>query len=236
MSDPLELLLEAQGLDIRLDQLAHQRVNLPERSELDQARERVRKFASELEGLRTEKVAVGNDERRLEDEASSVEEKSHHLDSKMSSTTSPKELMAMQQEMDLLKSRQLALEDEAITLMERIEELDGEMSRLDGLTLAESGRADLLARSISEQEAVVDSEIERLVGERDALLARLPAELVERYTVLRGGHDRIAVARLEGGRCGGCHLALSAVELDDLRHAPVGAEILCPECGRLLVR
>ena len=36
--------------------------------------------------------------------------------------------------------------------------------------------------------------------------------------------------------CGGCHLTLSAVELDRVRHQPEGTLVFCGECGRLLVR
>ena len=44
------------------------------------------------------------------------------------------------------------------------------------------------------------------------------------------------MARLVGTNCGGCHLTLSAVELDRIRHQPGDAVVLCEECGRLLVR
>ena len=44
------------------------------------------------------------------------------------------------------------------------------------------------------------------------------------------------MARLVGTNCGGCHLTLSAVELDRIRHAPPDEMVFCGECGRLLVR
>ena len=34
----------------------------------------------------------------------------------------------------------------------------------------------------------------------------------------------------------GCHLALSAMELDRIRHAPPDVVCHCEECGRILVR
>jgi uncharacterized protein len=52
---------------------------------------------------------------------------------------------------------------------------------------------------------------------------------------LRHDLGGIAVARLVGTNCGGCHLTLSAVELDRIRHEPGDAVVICEECGRLLV-
>ncbi len=67
------------------------------------------------------------------------------------------------------------------------------------------------------------------------MAAGIDAELLARYEQLRHELGGIAVARLVGTNCGGCHLTLSAVELDRIRHEPGDAVVLCEECGRLLV-
>ena len=51
----------------------------------------------------------------------------------------------------------------------------------------------------------------------------------------RAGHD-VGAARLEDGRCNGCHLELSPRDLDDLRRLPDDAVATCEACGRILVR
>ncbi|MEZ5140978.1 MAG: C4-type zinc ribbon domain-containing protein [Acidimicrobiales bacterium] len=45
----------------------------------------------------------------------------------------------------------------------------------------------------------------------------------------------VAVARLHGGACGGCHLQLPAAEVDRIKHLPEDQLATCEECGRLLV-
>jgi predicted nucleic acid-binding Zn-ribbon protein len=60
--------------------------------------------------------------------------------------------------------------------------------------------------------------------------------LVSEYERLRAGLGGIGVARLEGGRCLGCQLMLSAVERDRLKGLPPDEVVHCEECGRLLVR
>ncbi len=56
-----------------------------------------------------------------------------------------------------------------------------------------------------------------------------------RYDPLRAKLG-VAAARLVGARCEGCHLDLSAAELDTVRRAPAEEIPDCPQCGRLLVR
>jgi predicted nucleic acid-binding Zn-ribbon protein len=68
------------------------------------------------------------------------------------------------------------------------------------------------------------------------LAAKLPDDLTQRYEKLRDRLGGVGAARLEHGACGGCHLALPAVELDHIRRAPPEAIIICEQCGRILVR
>ena len=64
----------------------------------------------------------------------------------------------------------------------------------------------------------------------------MPDELWPEYDALRSQLGGVAVARLAGATCQGCHLALSAVEVDRIRKLPVDEPVHCEECGRLLVR
>jgi predicted nucleic acid-binding Zn-ribbon protein len=57
-----------------------------------------------------------------------------------------------------------------------------------------------------------------------------------RYEQLRPKFGGVAIARLVGGRCDGCHLALAQAALERIRSAPPDALVECEECGRLLVR
>jgi predicted nucleic acid-binding Zn-ribbon protein len=82
----------------------------------------------------------------------------------------------------------------------------------------------------------VEGELASLVDERAAAVSAVPEALVARYEKLRAKLGGVAVARLEHGRCTGCHLQLPATELDRLRHEPPDALAECEQCGRLLVR
>ena len=119
--------------------------------------------------------------------------------------------------------------------MEQAEPMDAELVTLTAqrATLDEQAIA-LLAR-IAEEESVVDAELEDVVTRRAAAVTGIPAELLDEYEQLRGGLGGIAIARLTGNRCEGCHLTLSAVDVDRIRHDRDSEIAHCTECNRILV-
>lgn len=231
-------LLRVQERDTAADQLRHRRDSLPERRaliELGQAIARHDKATAAIQGQRDE---IARAQRRIEDEVAGIEEKVTSETGTLysGSVTSPRELQAIQEEIDALGRRQRQLEDQVIELMEQAEPLDGE------LETAQAARADLdrqvagAQASMAASEAAIDEELASVEAERDEARAGVADDLLARYDKMRPQYGGVAVARLVGSSCGGCHLVLSAVELDRIRHQPPDALVTCQECGRLLVR
>ena len=75
-----------------------------------------------------------------------------------------------------------------------------------------------------------------LRGRRPDALSSLTESEIAAYDRARQHFDGVAVARLEGHRCHGCHLDLSPAEMDVVKAVPVDAMPECPQCGRYLVR
>ena len=68
------------------------------------------------------------------------------------------------------------------------------------------------------------------------LVGRLDGAALERYERLRARLGGVAVARLDGSRCSGCHLDLSTQRARRRSSASAPGEFAdCPQCGRLLV-
>ena len=84
--------------------------------------------------------------------------------------------------------------------------------------------------------AEIDAELDRLVAERAAAVGSVPDDLMAAYEPLRSSLGGVAVARLLGSRCEGCHLEIPSAELEEVRRAPEDALVHCPECMRILVR
>ena len=133
------------------------------------------------------------------------------------------------------RKRASELEDRALVLMEEREPFDKELAELDGQLVELEARQREARTSLAEAEAEVDTDISTLAAQRPKAAGTVPEQLLSAYERLRGRLGGVAVARLVGGRCDGCHLTLSAVELDRIRHESDGTLQFCEQCGRIIV-
>lgn len=230
-------LLVVQEHDTRADQVRHRLANLPEKAALDAHLAEVASFDATSAEVQQQRDAIGREQRRFEDEVATIEAKIVDLDKTLYSgtVTAPKELQAFQDDIASLKRRQSQLEDEVIELMEQIEPLDEQLAaRATTRTQMDADTA-RLEGALAEVQVDLTAEQQSLEGERAGLIADIPDDLLVEYERLRGQLGGVAVARLVGTNCGGCHLTLSAVALDHIRHEAPDARAYCEECGRLLV-
>ena len=233
-----DILLAVQEHDTRIDQALHRRSALPARGELDKvmvALGVVEQEAAEVEGRRHD---LGRDQQRLEDGISTLTDKAAQHDKALysGSVTNPRELQAMQEEIAALKRRISQLEDQELELMEQIEPLDADLVRLADEQGAGDEMAVSLRASIAEAEVSIDRELVQFRAERVELAGGVDPGLIAEYETLRTQGGGIGIARLAGRSCGGCHLGLSAVELDRLKKLADDEAAHCEECGRLLAR
>jgi hypothetical protein len=93
-----------------------------------------------------------------------------------------------------------------------------------------------VADQLTIAEAEIDAELETAAEKRAAIAAELESAVVTQYESLRANFGGVAVAKLEQGSCRGCHIKLSSVEFDRVKHLPVDAVVHCEHCGRILIR
>jgi predicted nucleic acid-binding Zn-ribbon protein len=236
--DTLHVLLDLQAHDTTADQHRHRRAGLPERAELVAAGKTLATLDAEIAGVQTERDRLGREQKRIEDEAAIVEGKAAAEDKRLysGSVTAAKELQAIQDEIGSLHRRQRALEDDVLELMVEIEPLDEQLAALAARRATAQASVDSLQARIAEVEAEIDAQLAVVDAERAALAADVPAAALTEYESLRKSLGGVAVAKLEGGSCRGCHLHLSAVELDRIKKLPRDEVVHCEECGRILVR
>ena len=112
---------------------------------------------------------------------------------------------------------------------QRLNALRAEAAELtEAKAAAESGR-DLAYTEL-------DAEAGERQRERDALAAELAGPLLDLYEKLRASSGGQGAAALHRGRCEGCHLTLSPIDLDRIKKAPADEVLRCEECRRILVR
>jgi uncharacterized protein len=232
----LDRLLQLQGVDLAADQTRRRKGLLPEREVLESARARLAALDTEAARLVDREdelmlVATESDRRVAE-----LGAKIARLEGQLRNVVVVREAEALQHEIATISEERAAAEDTGLEALAEIddtntERLAAEGARPEALAAIESA-ADELARA----EAVVDAEVVALEQSRTEFVAALPAQLLERYEALRRSSGGVAIARLEGHRCGGCHLDLSRVEVEELLATPAELEANCPSCGRILVR
>jgi predicted nucleic acid-binding Zn-ribbon protein len=229
-------LLALQMIDTESDQL---RIRL---ERLDERAVQAERAAAVLEWERT--LEAG--ERRIAELTATIEDAERkgveqdaqkaRFEEQMKTIIAPREAEALMHEMEMLDTVRDANETAELEALE-------EQSSLDDALVAhragEQGHRDALAEADSVL-AVTVAEIalaqEELESKRVAARAELDDSSLRTYDRIRA-HLGVAVAALEGKMCAGCHLDLSAAEIDIVRETAVdgGGLADCPQCGRILV-
>ena len=237
MSD-FEDLLALQELDTTIDQLRHRLESLPERGEQARIERELEVLAVTTAAVEERREVVRREQKRHEDEVATIEAKVDHVRHQLydSGITSAKEAADLQADLDSLVRRQRDLEDLVIEQMELAEPIDEE---LGALAVQRAGIDAALADATAALRAAagaVGDELEAAEGRRPAIADAVPADVMKNYAVMRSRLGGIAVARLVGSRCDGCHLTIPSAELEAIKKAPATSTVYCPECTRILVR
>ncbi len=234
----LEDLLVVQEHDLAIDRLRHRRETFPEQAKLDELEQQIAALDASLAGVAARRDDVVRRQQRHEDELSSVEAKIAEVDRRLYSgaVTAPRELQAMQADVASLRRHQSDIEDQILEVMQEREPLDTEVADLEQQRAALVREADALRQAIAALTAEIDVETATESEARAAAAESVPDDLLAQYEGLRARRGGVGAARLVNGRCSGCHLALSASELDRIRHQADDAVALCDQCGRILVR
>ncbi|WP_213450840.1 zinc ribbon domain-containing protein [Rhizomonospora bruguierae] len=230
-------LLDLQGIDTALAQLAHRRRTLPEHAELQS-------LDARLAGLEDERVRaqvavddLDRDIARLEKDVDQVRARKDKDQARLTMGTGPaRELEALQHELVSLNRRQSDLEDAELELMEQREQAQGVLDGVAGrLAEAREARAGAASRR-DEALAGIAKDEEFRSAARGPLTAQIPADLLALYNRLRESSGGIGAALLRAGRCGGCRLELAGSERGRVRAADPDEVVRCEECGRIMVR
>jgi len=233
-----EPLLAVQEQDTTADQLEHRRRTLPARAALDEVMAELAEHEAKVAEVEARRQELARAQQRIEDEVASLRAKAaeHERTLYGGSVTGPRELQALQDEIAALERRASTLEDQELELMEQTEPVDAQLAELARTREALDERAAALRAEIAEAEVEIDDALAKVHEARAALVPSVEPDLLAEYERLRARLGGIAIAPLVNGHCGGCHLALSAVELDRIRKLPDDELVHCEECGRLLAR
>ena len=230
-------LLVIQGHDTELDQLRFRRTHLAEQAALDKVIAQQQVIEAEGARVNAERDELERRRAQLEGDLGDTEKRLADLDRQMrsGSITASRDLLAMADQVASMKRRQSDIEDTELAIMEAIDPLDARQIELQDAWAVLEADALRLTAEVAEAQAVLDAEVARVEAARRDAAAAIAPQLLTTYERLRGRLGGVGAAPLVGSSCGGCHLTLSASELDQIRRAPADRLVTCEQCGRILV-
>jgi predicted nucleic acid-binding Zn-ribbon protein len=144
----------------------------------------------------------------------------------------PKELQDLQNEIASLKRIMIALEDKQLEAMMEVEEAETILVKSNDV-LHEIQKSQIQNNAqLNGEKTNLKNQIERLLAERNAALATIPAPDIGLYEQLRKSRNGVAVAKITSKSCTACGATLTAALVQTTQST--GQLVRCPTCGRIL--
>lgn len=228
-------LLALQRLDTSIDQDVYRRAHLGERDEATAAERASTAADRRTAAIDTRDAELEAAVAALERDGAVLQQQRTRLEGQLRTVTAMRQVEALQHELATLAARRDELDDRELAHLEEQSALATERAELEAGRPGLAAVADQASGALGAVEGAIDAELAAHRSERDELAGRIDPAMLDRYERLRARMGGVAVGALEGSRCSGCHLDLSAVELEAVRATPAGEVADCPQCGRLLV-
>lgn len=172
--------------------------------------------------------------KRLDTEMGDLQVKIAPVEKKLydGSVRNPKELQAIQEDLEMLRRHQRALEDQQLGVMEELEASGAGLAAARAAVAAAERDWQAEQERLRRREGELDAERSRLQTRRQGLAGRIPAPQLALYERLRKSKRGLAVARVERGACQGCRIALPTTVQQRARS---GMQVVqCTSCERIL--
>ena len=219
-----------------IDRVGAQRNHLVEKAELDALEGELRQHSTELREAKALQVPVRNRYEEAQRETERLTRRANDLDKTLAaSTANARELAAIHKEAEHVRQLLVSGEDNELELLVEVEPLDDAVASIKARAQPGLVRRAELQATITELQKSLDEELVSLRHSREERAAALSAELRSRYESLLKRVGTSGAARVESGRCDGCRILLSPLDVDRWKAQPPGVFMACPECGRLLL-
>ncbi len=235
MTSLADQLLELQRIDTVADQLAVQRERSPLRTASLGATEALRTWEQQRARIGGRIEALNDEIARDEERGAELATHLARLERQLKTVIAPREAEALMHEIAALTAERDDLDLRELEAMEEQAPLETELATHLQDEPALRAEAKSAGDALASATADIDQQLGGLQVERMAILEVIPRDLVVRYE--RGRPQLgVVVSRLNGKQCTGCHLDLSAAEIDTARAgAAADGYTDCPQCGRILV-
>jgi predicted nucleic acid-binding Zn-ribbon protein len=185
--------------------------------------------------IQAEKIHLGETERQqrdLEYEIDELRSSMKRLNDKLygGKEKNPKELVSLEKELDIFKTKLRQKEDYLLDLMAEMETVQDKI-KINGEKLKKLEEEwQRQQNELNQRRSEVENRLSDLRDERTSMASDIARQALELYEMIRSRKGQ-AVVKIEQGRCQGCRLNLA---VNELQRARAGDLIQCSSCGRIL--
>ncbi len=230
MLDAIRALLILQDRDRRLLAIAKDLEKIPQeearaKSKLAGDEAAVKKAHDELmeAGLRVKKAELDAQTRRTT---------ITRLKMQQFETRKNDEFQAIKHEITRYEAELDAFETKELEAMEEVDQFRIKFNQAEAALAITKGLVNEDLARISERKARDEAERKELVEERTKLAAGISDQILPLYERLMRSKDGLALAPLNEGKCGGCHMKLIASTVINVQSEQQITR--CEDCGRIL--
>lgn len=231
MPSQAELLLNLQQIDNEIGRLTRQIEQLTA-SIGDQMKVKAADYA--IKQAEQTLRAHQSEQREREFELATIETRiKDHEQRLYSGKGSPRDLQALQRDIEHDKERRGAAEEAALSAMDAVEQARAEVDRIKQAVERVLRESSSDKQQFVSARAQAQSQLDRKNEERSRVEAGLPPPAMSTYERLRQRMpDGVAVAEVVQGRCEGCRTSLPSAEVQRAKHAETPVQ--CSACQRIL--
>lgn len=164
---------------------------------------------------------------------SGLEERKEKAKTRLSAAASQKEMDALNHEIEKFSEESGSLEEELLTAMDNLSILEAEIEKGKEKLADEKARGANELNTMQERIARFTEEKSKHQNEYDGLMPDLPVQQKGRFTKLAASDGGIAIVKVDGGVCGGCHFNVPAAEASNINDGELG---VCSNCGKFLYK
>lgn len=231
----LQRLLDLQAEDSAIKRLEERRSSLPETQRLKEVKAQLDELTSDVAVAEARSQEIHLDFDRLEGEIEIGDGKIAKEEQRLFSgaVSNPKELGALQAEVEMLKRKKSGLEDQLLEVMEQREQALSTLERLRSEQSETSSESDRLTKEVDTLTHDIDAQLADHNAKRSEIATEIPEDILKLYDDIRASKSGIGAAALENGTCQGCHTQLANKEVERLKTE--GGLQRCENCRRILV-
>ncbi len=228
-------LLDLQGVDTLLGRIAYRARTLPERKTLDELQAGLSSAKAVMVEARSVVELSQAEVRRLEDDVATVRARAARNEQRMASSTSSKEAVTLEGELETLARRTAELEEVTLVVMERLEAEEAALAVAEAEFGALNDQRAELEKKIEDALAELSIERKHATLQHEEIKKDIDPELFDLYEETRQRYG-LGAALLRGRVSEASNMALTESDLSSIRMAAPDEIIFDKDSGAILVR